>query len=75
MKQMHIADILVSVAFVGVIIAVIVSCNEGIKSIDFYKRCNAICSPSTPSTPILNGHKSCLCDLGNGVMRRVDIPE
>lgn len=75
MKNLNIVDILMAVAFIGVIIAVIVSCNEGIKSIDFYKRCDAACSPSTSSTPIINGHKACLCDDGGGVMHRAPVSE
>ena len=74
MKKLDLPDILIMVAAIGVIIAVIVSCNEGIKSIDFYKQCDAACSPSTAMTPIMNGHKTCLCDEGQGTWRRVTIP-
>lgn len=53
--------------FLGMIFA------DGVSSVSFYDKCAEACSPSLVMTPIMGGHKTCLCDEGQGKWRRVDV--
>ena len=46
---------------------------NGVSSVSFYDKCAEACSPSLVMTPIMGGHKTCLCDEGQGKWRRVDV--
>lgn len=46
---------------------------DNASSANFYNKCAKACSPSLVMTPIMGGHKTCLCDEGQGKWRRVDI--
>jgi len=54
-------------AFLGMVFA------DGVSSSSFYDKCAAACSPSLVMTPVMGGHKVCLCDEGQGKWRRVDV--
>lgn len=56
-------------AFLGMVFA------DGVSSVNFYDECTTACSPSLVMTPIMGGHKVCLCDEGQGKWRRVDVEE
>lgn len=67
--------LLLHVTVIGLLILAGEVLYQGIRLIDFCKRCEAACAPDTSMTPMINGRSCCLCDEGNGVMRRVFILE
>lgn len=53
--------------FLGMIFA------DGISSVSFYHKCSDACSPALVMTPIVSGHKTCLCDEGQGKWRFINV--
>ncbi len=66
------AFVLAVFAVVGVFFGSCYNLNESQKQSDM---CESTCSPSRAITPIVGGQEACLCDRGNGVWQRVNLPK
>ena len=76
MRIRDLAELAVFVLAVFAVVAVFFgSCYAISESQQQSDECDATCAPSRAITPIVGGQEACICDRGNGVWQRVNLPK